>query len=281
MNCSRVMALALLACSATLFAGNAIAQARARTAVPAEAARPVTEPAEMAAWLKRLVGRYGVDGLIQVVYYHEGEDYDEHRCAPLPPRPGEDLPPAFVPYCSAIHGKGDCVGIGKGPGVQCVLGVSWQDFYEVVPPPDNLDDPPGGMFQLPGGVSNLSPAVALFGLDPVAAGLKYLVVDQKGLPEGGQGSIKGDTATFRTNCVNGAELLAGMKPPPPPEFPDPPRPEGPPRTCGRIFRIDAKPDANVLHWSMDIEINDVLWTRMEMTLRRDAAVAAGSAPQKP
>jgi hypothetical protein len=232
----------------------------------------------MAEWLKRLVGRYSFEGSVEVVYFHEGEDYDEHRCAPLPPPPSEsgELPPPATPYCATIRGKGDCVGIGKGPGVQCILNVSWQEFYEIIAPSDDVaaSGPNAGVYNLPGGISTLSPSMALFGLDPTQAGLKYLLVDQKGLPEGGSGSIRGNRATFKTTCVNGAELFSRMKPPPRP--PDPARAEGPPRTCERFLRLDAKPDASVMHWSMDIEINGEPWTRLEMTLRRLPAGDTGT-----
>jgi hypothetical protein len=164
--------------------------------------------------------------------------------------------------------------------VQCILDVAWQDFYEVITPSDDVSStgPGSGIYSLPGGVTTLSPAMALFGLDPAESGIKYLLVDQKGLPEGGPGAIRGNRATFKTTCVNGPELFSRMKPPPRP--PDPPRLEGPPRTCERILRLDAKPDASLMHWSMDIEINGEPWTRYEMTLRREQAVAMGSAEVK-
>lgn len=270
MNGARVMVNALVVASSLLACGLAIAQPRTAAAVSNEAAIPVTEPAAMAEWLRRLVGRYTFDGSVEVVYYHEGEGYEEHRCAPLPPPPSEsgELPPPATPYCSTIQGKGDCIGIGKGPGVQCILDVSWQDIHEVILLGEDQSNAEAGIYNLPGGVSNLSPAMALFGLDPASSAINYLLVDQKGLPEGGSGSIRGNRATFKTTCVNGAELFARMKPPPSP--PDPTRPEGPPRTCDRILRLEAKPEANLMHWSMDIEINGEPWTRYEMTLRRSA-----------
>jgi hypothetical protein len=85
-------------------------------------------------------------------------------------------------------------------------------------------------------------------------------VDHKGLPEGGLGSSTGNRATFRTTCVNAPSLLSPMRPPQPPNPPY--------RTCDRIIRIDAKPDAGVLHLWMDIEIDRDRHTSMEKTLRR-------------
>ncbi len=192
--------------------------------------------------------------------YDEDETYELHRCGAQAAE-SSDTPP--VPYCSGIRGKGDCVAIGKGPGVQCMLNVTWQDFYEMLfqkaeTKDDAVDNSPTGNFELPGGVSYLDPSVALFGIDPRKAQVNYLLVDQKGLPEGGLGSIKGNTATFRTTCVNAPALLGAMKPQAD-VF----------RTCDRIFRIEARPESKVVFWTMDLEINEELFTRIQMTLRRE------------
>jgi hypothetical protein len=269
MNGMRVMVATLLACTALLSSGRAGAQPRVEPKVE-DLATPTVAPD---VWLRRMVGRFQFEGLVEVVYY---PPEDGHRCGPLPPDPNDaqsDKPPKLPqPWCSGIKGMGDCVSIGKGPGVQCVLNVSWEDFYEVVTPEDlepGEPAPPVGVFNLPGGVSYLDPAMALFGIDPGKPAINFLLVDSKGLPEGTLGLIKGNRATFKTPCVNAAVLLAAMKPAPPGT--------GTWRTCERTLYIDAKPDAKLVFMTMDIEINDDLWTRLTFSLRRVADVPAATA----
>lgn len=62
---------------------------------------------------------------------------------------------------------------------------------------------------VPGAVSYLNPAMALFGLDSRNSAINYLLVDNKGLPEGGLGRNTGNRATFRTRCVNQPGVLGG------------------------------------------------------------------------
>jgi hypothetical protein len=115
--------------------------------------------------------------------------------------------------------------------------------------------------------------MALFGIDPGKAGINYLLVDNKGLPEGGIGFLAGDRATFKAACVNAAILFNSMKPPP--------RDRESPHVCERILRIDAKPDGKLVFMSFDIEINGDHWTRYEMSLRRVAQDEQPAATTKP
>jgi hypothetical protein len=256
-------ALPMLAILTMLGAGVAEAQPRPiQSQSYSEGAKPVVEPELMGEWLRRLVGRYRIDGMVEVVYAYE--DYPDHRCAPAAPDPAEaeDPPPPPVPYCSNLSGKADCIGIGKGPGVQCVFNILWQDIREVIQPGPDVDDP--GMFELPGGVPNLAPSMAVFGLEPHSARINYLLVDQKGLAEGGRGGIVGDRATLRTPCANGPSLFLEMKPPARGRI------EGPPRECERILRFDAGPDSTIVNVMIDIEINGEVWTRFIMTMRRES-----------
>jgi hypothetical protein len=253
-----------IAAAALLIAATAGADPRSPPKVD-DTVVPTPEPD---VWLRRLVGRYNFEGVVEVAYNYEG--FDEHKCGPLPPDPSkqDNPPPPAEPYCSSIKGKGDCVGIGTGPGVQCILNVGWPDIY--------VDQ---GQYNLPGGVAYLDPAMILFGLDPGRSAITYLLVDNKGLPEGGPGTISGNRAIFKTSCVNAADLFQRM--PPPPSPPEAPNYRTSPRTCQRTLRIDAKADPKVVHLSMDIEINTDLWTRTEMTLRRDVMADAAEAPKVP
>lgn len=204
---------------------------------------PAGPPTEGDVWLKRLVGSYDVDGMVNVVA--------KGGC-------GEE-----GAYCETVRGKGDCIGIGSGPGVQCILQLAWPDMYEIVFPPEE----DAGTYNLPGGVSNLGPAMALFGLDPGKSAVHYMLVDQKGLSEGGLGLNTGSRMTFRSPCVNWPTLLNAMRPISPM-----------PHSCERIMRIEARAEGRVVFLSMDIEIDDEPFTRYEMTLRRDSP-APSSAPE--
>jgi len=261
MNCIRIIAATTLA-GALLASTQAIADPRA-TQTTGQEAGPST-PADV--WLRRLAGRYRFEGLVHVMA--KGD------CGPLPPDPAKqdqmsEAPPE--PYCRSIKGTGDCVAVGKGPGVQCVLNVFWQDMYEVLMQQseagaESVDASPTGVFELPGGVAYLDPSMALFGLDPGNSAISYLVVDNKGMPEGGPGHVSGNRATFKTTCVNAPTLLNAMKPE---EFND-----RMPGSCLRTIHFDARPDSKVVLVTIDIEINDDVFTRATMTMRRQMEDAA-------
>jgi hypothetical protein len=273
-TCLSALLLALALCGA---ATPASPQGR----TPPRPVNVATPTPPMDVWLRRLAGKYQFDGSIEVVFF---PPEDNHGCAPMPeggpypraigrePSEGEERPPPVLPwnpYCGTVKGVGDCIAIGKGPGVQCVLNVTWQDMYDMVTDEINPDFTRNetGIFSLPGGVAYMSPSVMLFGLDPGRGAISYLLVDHKGLPEGGTGEVNGNRATFKATCVNAPVLLAAIRPPT--------RPARPPglatswRTCDRIIYIDAKPDARVVNMSIEIRIDDEPFTRIEMTLRRE------------
>jgi hypothetical protein len=233
MICNSRASRMLMVGFALLASSGALAQPREPPPAWEDPSGPPTEPD---VWLKRLVGRYTFEGMVQI-----GD------CAPLPSM-GAAPPPLPKTSCTGIKGKGDCVGIGDGPGVQCVLNVAWQDLYQV-----NFDS--GEVSAVPGAVSYLDPAMILFGLDPGNSAIQYLLVNNKGLPEGGPGFNFGNRATFLTRCVN--------------------EPVG----CRREIRIDAKPESSLLHISIDVggETSGVEATvsSVVMTLRRVPQMEAG------
>jgi hypothetical protein len=261
----RIVLAAVLTGCPLLAAGQAAPKPRAAATMGQEAG-PSTSPD---VWLRRLAGKYRFEGLVHVVARGD--------CGPLPPDPAKqdqmsEAPPE--PYCRSIKGTGDCVAVGKGPGVQCVLNVFWQDMYELVlqkseAGAETVDASPTGNFELPAGVAYLDPSMALFGLDPGNSAINYLVVDNKGMPEGGPGKVSGNRASFRTTCVNAPTLLGAMKPE---AFNN-----RMPGSCARTIHFDAKPDSKVVLVTMDIEINDDVFTRATMTMRRqtDEAAATG------
>jgi hypothetical protein len=273
MNCSRITLTVVVGGIALLGSGNAAADPRASLTTGQESGPPTP----MDVWLRRLVGSFRFEGMVHVVARGD--------CAPLPPDPAKqgqmsEAPPE--PFCRSIKGTGDCVAIGKSPGVQCVLNVSWKDMFEMVMQKaeadgDSVDASPTGVFELPGGVPSMDPAMALFGLNPGKSQIEYLLVNNKGMPEGGSGSVAGNRATFKTRCVNEATLLAAMKPE---NFNN-----RMPDTCQRIIHFDAKPDSKVVLITMDIDINEDVFTRFTMTMRRqvpdDKTATPAAIPSRP
>lgn len=204
---------------------------------------PVTQTGQIAAWLRRLAGRYRVEGAISM------------------PERG-----IFEP----LRGNGDCAAVGTGAGMHCIFDITWQDIFDM-----NLSGGSDtGIFNLPGGVAWLDPSMMLIGLDPRAQGITFLVVDNKGLPEAGSGSIAGDRATLRAACVNAPNLFLSMRPRVTYEgrLPD---------TCERITRIDARAGSSLLNMVVSIEINGELATIVDVTLRRvPPDDAAGLTPSR-
>ncbi len=84
--------------------------------------------------------------------------------------PSEDVVP--------IWGFMDCTGIGTGPGVQCVHNVMWPD--DVQP----------------------HPSMSLYGMDPVTLKIRWLGVDYRGLPQGGEATLKNGVLRYVGPCVN-------------------------------------------------------------------------------
>lgn len=191
---------------------------------------PVTDRGGMGEWLLRLTDQYRVEGMGTV-----------------------SAAAAF-----SVKGNGDCAPVGDGPGVHCIFNIHWVDQFEVNMDPDQG---PVGVYNVPAGVSYLNPSMLLLGIDPPRRGMQFLLVDNKGLPEGGAATLAGDRATLRTPCVNPRALFQSMNP-------DRKFEGRPPQSCERTIRIDARPGSTVVHLAIDIEINSELVTQIQMTLRR-------------
>jgi hypothetical protein len=84
----------------------------------------------------------------------------------------------------------DCVGVGDGPGVQCMTGR-------------------GGNTR-PGERANAS--MQLFGLDPLALSISRLAVNGRGIAQHAQGKVRGDTLVFRgINCAIPENIRSEMR----------------------------------------------------------------------
>jgi hypothetical protein len=275
-----------MVCVVLLAAGAAGANPRSGNfRPPREPARPVTEAAGIGVWLQRLAGRYRFEGMVEVRMRATVEEEPPAAegtepgslAAEIIARERMESGQSDVLETTPVRGVSDCVTIGTGPGVQCVLQVTWKEMREVVAPSTTER---GGVFNLPGGASNLAPAMAMYGLDPGQAVVRYLQVDSAGLAEGASGSVVGNTATFRTPCANTARILNSLRPPPIRKAGSSSPPQ-PPRTCDRITRIEARPDAKTLYMRVDFALDGRPKTTYSLLLRRVAQsgeVAAAAAP---
>lgn len=161
------------ACAAVLISGEVHSQARGSLssasknrektveAVDNEVAR-ATALAELDTWLRRLTGRFRYDGVREEL---AGVWVERDSAAPFYRR-------------ETVKGLGDCRAVGTGPGVHCVLNVTW------------------------GPTSTLAPAMIQYGIDPDNLGVRYLQVNNRGIAEEALGFLRGNRATFKTECVN-------------------------------------------------------------------------------
>lgn len=215
---------------------------------PAEPAPALTQTWQIASWLRRLVGSYRVEG--SVFMFPRTFEFRNTQ--------GELVEGQFVERLESARGAADCAVVGTGAGMQCIFNVGWTDQFDIIMDPDAG---PVGQYSLPGGVAYLNPSMLLVGLDPGVQGIGFLLVDSKGLPEGGSGFIAGDRATLRAPCVNARDLYQRLNPAA--EFSD-----RRPQSCERITHIDARAGADLVHLSISIELNEELVTLTRLTLRR-------------
>lgn len=132
-------------------------------------AQRVQKVADIDAWLRRLPGRFRYVGTEEVPPYYCTHSGRGTSCTTPLPR--------------EVQGMWDCVGIGTGSGLHCVLGSMAQRREPMQP---NMD----------------SPMMILFGIDPDAPGIRYLRFDSDGIASESFGYLRGDQATFRTPCIN-------------------------------------------------------------------------------
>jgi hypothetical protein len=104
--------------------------------------------------------------------------------------------------------------------------------------------------ELPGGVSTLSPAMILYGIDMDRLGIRYQLVDNQGLANGGLGYLYGDTLYTTTDCVD----LPG--------------------NCKRILQVTPKSDGKEVHVDIKIQRDGTQVAHYVFELRRTGNVAA-------
>jgi hypothetical protein len=176
--------------------------------VQGQRTKPVRDPQAIIDWMRRLVGQFRYIGYVEL---HDPNGKTRGQ--------------------QPVSGKGDCVAFGLAPGVQCTITVSWPEGHG-----DNGQE-------ILGGVSTLEPAMVLYGLDPDELAVHYLLVDNKGVADGGLGFIKGDTMTTADPCV------------------------GIPGDCTRTTKITAQRDGKLVQMQIDIEREGNLAVRYLFVMR--------------
>jgi hypothetical protein len=184
-------------------AGAPAAQAPAAESLPeqeldeilVEGRKPLRKPQKVIDWMARLVGRFVVDGKVHLL--------------------GDGAPAEAL----AVQGRANCTGFGPAPAVHCELKIRWPETTG-----------PSGQALL-GGVSALDPANILYGFEPDRIGIRYMLVDSKGIAEGALGYLLDEeTLVSRAKCVNV------------------------PGNCERVVRIIADPDLRQVEMRVDLEV---------------------------
>ncbi len=158
-----------------------------------EGMKPTRDAQEVINWLARLVGDFTYEGHVDL---HGKGNPDDQR---------------------PVQGTAKCIGFGPAPAVQCEMNVRWPETRG-----------PGGEAIL-AGVSTLDPAMLLFGFEPDRIGIRYMLVDSKGIADGALGLVAGNTLASRAPCVGIAN-------------------------CQRVTRITADPDLKAIGMQIDFEV---------------------------
>ncbi len=176
--------------------------------------KTVRDPQKVLNWLARLVGKFSYEGQVDV--HGIGRD--------------EDL--------RIVRGMQDCVGFGPAPAVHCTINAVWPE------------SPGLNGAKVPGEVSNLNPAMMLYGFEPDRIGIRYMLVDNKGIAEGALGLLAADTLISKAPCV---DIHGG---------------------CERSVRITADPEGKVIEMQIDVEVEHQKATSYRFVLHRIPGTAA-------
>jgi len=157
------------------------------------------ETPEVGVWVKRLLGRFQLDGVI-----HHVEYVDPDRGGP---------PQVMNEWTQGMGGKADCIEFAEAPGLQCVINLVWPEVWNEMTGKASL-----------GGVSDLTPAMVLAGMDPDKGKLRFLMVTRRGFGYPGWSELSGNSAITKPPCVD----LPGVQ------------------TCEQKVQITAPADAHLM-----------------------------------
>jgi hypothetical protein len=168
-------------------------RAREREEMRRDSALSASRLAEMNAFLRRLTGRFRIEGTIE-------------RKVPLtitirePRRTTFSI--QFVPQIAKVAGVVDCTAVGDGAGVNCLISASWPAFDRIGEPPPfcgvtsrsrlceflDPDYTPAEM------LDTMRPAVLMLGLDTDPPQLRGMMVTADTLTNEWAGKLDGNTA---------------------------------------------------------------------------------------
>lgn len=191
-----------------------------------EGRRPETDTRKLRYWIDRLVGEFRYEGHVERLGSN-GTELDR----------------------AEVNGGSSCVRFGNAAAVQCQINVTWPDLRD------------GDGVPVPGGVSSLTPALAVYSLELSAKYVGYFNVDNDGIATGGKGWLLDDTLIARSPCV---------------DFPG---------KCERVVRVEAPPDARVIRMRVDLERDGKVevrynfqWVRLAQETPVEIAAAAVPEP---
>jgi hypothetical protein len=165
MRMPRVIAVALAFPVMASLAAAAEEQTEVLDEVVVSGERPSRSTTGIASWLRRLLGRFTVEGYVEVGA--EG-------------KPGDRL---------SVRGVADCAEFGYMPAVSCDLHINWPAAKGQ------------GGEEIPGGVSTLAPAMILYAFEVDRIALRYMLVDSKGTAEVGSDYLRGNTFSVTSDCI--------------------------------------------------------------------------------
>jgi hypothetical protein len=163
------------------------AQERAESLDPDTRAQRISE---VETWLRRLPGRYRIEGRVVGGVPIENETLGGTQM------PSFDMRPVTGP----IKGVADCSAIGEGVGVHCIINASWPKIeYERIP-----DYYSGMPFVAPSvnltpseRVDTMRPAMVVLGLDADLPGIRLMLIAADSMAQSWTGRLEGASATTR------------------------------------------------------------------------------------
>lgn len=157
--------------------------------------RPSRDSRKVVSWLARLVGEFHIDGELD-----------------LTSGPGTE--PVY------LQGRSSCIGFGAKPAVMCTLNIHSQQMRE--------DDENGTV----GAVTNLNPAIVMFGFEPTRVGIHQMLVGSDGVADSALGYL------FPDDSLVGRAKCGGVV-----------------GNCERVVRIVADPLAQRVHFEIETFVN--------------------------
>jgi hypothetical protein len=157
--------------------------------------RPLRNTRAVLDWLARLVGQFSVDGRV-------------------------DLHGRSEAGLLHVQGRSNCIALGSAPAVLCELNIRWPEVR-------GSDGE-----SITGAISNLDPAILMFGFEFIHVGIHHMLVGNDGIADGALGYLLSeDTLVARAKCAG----VVGA--------------------CERVVRITAEPDAKAVRVEIEIQID--------------------------